>query len=105
MIPTSLRNFIDELIKATDESKIKWIEGAPETYLCNHKNYKLYISHISNIDTDQVYFSFTVDKNGKESKFFVESFEDDYSTMSNLYSSISINVNDISDITEDFFAP
>lgn len=104
MIPTPLKKFIFGLIEATDENKVRWNEGAPGAYFCNNKNYKLYISYVSNIDTEQVYFSFIIDKSGKETRFFVESFEEDFNTMSNLYSSIGVNANEIADIADEFFS-
>ena len=105
MIPKPLRSFVYGLRSATDNGVLKWKEGAPESFFCNHKNHTLHISPHFNEDSSEASYLFRLVTDGKVTAFSVNHYEEDYNDMRDLYSSVMANANDVESDLKDFFDP
>lgn len=103
MIPPPLKSFIDKLKSSTDDGDVRWHEGAPQSYYCNHKNYSLYLNYHFNEDAELGSYYMTIKKADKESSFAVQDNEGDAWIMKNLLSSITVNSSEMDNIEDDFF--
>ena len=94
---------MSELVSATDAGKVQWHEGASEAYYCNHKQYALHIAPHFDGETGESSYVFRLVNDGRNTVFIVTYYEDDYSTMRDLYSSVLANANNVSVDLEGFF--
>lgn len=105
MIPRPLRQFISDLLEATDEKSVQWHEGSSEaSYYCAHKSYNLHVSYHFNYDEGTGAYHFRIAGKNQDASFSVADMErDDFYTMNNLWSSIQINASGLEGIGKDFF--
>ena len=103
MIPKPLRQFLNDLLEATDDGRISWSEGATgDAYVCSRNGQNLHISYWYSQDESIGYFNFAI-SGMKHAAFSVSSEEADYRFMENLHASVQINANNLSDIGDSFF--
>lgn len=103
MIPKPLRQFVYDLLDATDEKRISWSEGAAtDAYLCSRNGQTLHISYWFNHDEGVGYYNFAI-TGAKNAAFSVSTEENDFRFMENLHASIQVNASDLSDIGDSFF--
>lgn len=106
MIPKKIRKFVEDLRRAADNGDINWEEGAPDAYFCNHKDTTLHLAYRFNQETGHASFNFRIVNAGKASIFFAEEEEEeDFKALSDLYSSVMANANDVDEVIDNFFAP
>lgn len=105
MIPKPLRQFVIDLIDATDKNVISWSEGvANGAFFCSRKSYTINISFFFDQDEGISYYNMTIGGD-KSASFVVASYEHaDYKVMSDLHSSVEINAGNLGSIGEDFFS-
>ena len=104
MIPKNLHSFVSKLLEATNDGLVRWTEGAPNSYFCNHKSYELHLKRIFDYDAEMSSFQLLMKSGARDAIFtVVEDETPDYAMMRNVYEAVTVNAAGFDSIEEDFF--
>lgn len=103
MIPPALRDFVERLKSSTDEGRVRWQDGAQQSYFCNHKKYSVHINYHFNEDEGIGSYYMSINNGDRESNFAVQDNENDSWLIRNLFYSITVNASGMENIVDDFF--
>ena len=105
MIPKTMRSFVMDVIRATENETLRWREGDGNAFFCDHKDFTLHVGEYFDADREIDSFYFRMRGAGRNLGFSVweNEDEDDFRLLKSLYENISVNAADVSEVLKDFF--
>lgn len=105
MIPKMIRPFVVEVLKATENERVKWVEGDGDAFFCDRKGVTLHLGRYFDDDRERESFYFRMKGEGRNVVFSVYDDEDpsDFRLLKDLYETAGVNAAHISEIVKNFF--
>ncbi|MEN5206217.1 hypothetical protein ABE473_17385 [Stenotrophomonas sp. TWI700] len=103
MIPKVFQGFIKKVLQQTESGMLVWSEGEFGSYVCDHKEFTLYIKRHFNEDRDRESVMFRFRSGDKYTPFVVNDDDADFDQMVRLFDAIVANANTVSEDLGKFF--
>lgn len=103
MIPGQLRQFMQELKRATESGEARWNTSPFGGFTCEKGVFSMGIWHHPHDDDGVERIGFRIADTSGQTRFMVAASESDYAEMSNIYASVSAAANNLAEKLQNLF--